>query len=204
MIAVKEDQGTKDFVLWQNSVGFFGCLQNVLDSIFEVWWQLRKFWWMDKNYSWLCPKKNCREPNALSMWNPGCSQQMISVKNLKFSSFDWLQKLATGATVHGRAQLLDTKNGFLLTDFFAKQTKFCIVLTRPKPVPVGSYVPQFRSWRHAWHVITWLLISLSWSIGISSRWIRGLTHSARCRFFRQVLAVNDLHKEQGKIESLWR
>ena len=101
------------------------------------------------------------------------------------------------------SRLILEMHGFLLTDFFAKQTKFCIVLTRPEPVPVSSYMPQFRSSRHARHVITWLLISLSWSIGISSRWIRGLTHSARL-FFRQVLAVNDLHQEQGKTESLWR
>ena len=52
------------------------------------------------------------------------AQQMISVKNLKFSSFDWLQKLATRATVHARAQSLDTRNGFPLTDFLQNKQNF--------------------------------------------------------------------------------
>ena len=202
MIAVKEDQGTKDFVVWQNSVGFLAASKMFLTASLKFGDSWENFGGCIKIIHGCALRKIVGSP-MLSACEIQGAQQMISVKNLKFSSFDQLRKLGTRATVHGRAQLLDTRNAFLLTDFLATQTKFCIVLTRPKPVPVGSYVPQFHSWRHTWHVITWLLISLSWSIGISSRWIRGLTHSARC-FFRQVLAVNDLHKEQGKIESLWR
>ena len=192
MIAVKEDQGTKDFVVWQNSVDFWAASKKMfLTASLEFGDSWENFGGWIKIIHGCALRKIVGSP-VLSACEIQGAKQMISVKNLKFSSFDRLQKLGTRATVHGWAQSLDIRNGFLLTDFFATQTTFCMVLTRPKPVPVGSYVPQFHSWRHAWHVITWLLISLSWSIGISSRWIRGLTHSVRW-FFRQVLAVNDLH-----------
>ena len=73
-------QGTKEFVAWQKIVG----LQiDLLDGIFELRWQLRKFWQVKK--------------------------------------------------------IVRSRSGSLLTDCFAKQTKFCLVQTRPKPLTLLSF-----------------------------------------------------------------
>ena len=122
-IAVTEDQGTKDFVAWQNSVGFLAASKMFLTASLKFGESWENFDRWIKIIHGCALRKIVRSP-MLSACEIQGIQQMISVKNLNFSSFDRLQKLPTRATAHASAQSLDTRNAWLPVDrFFCKTNK---------------------------------------------------------------------------------
>ena len=86
MIAVKEDQGKKHFVVWQNNAGFLAA-----SKMFQM--ASLKFGDSWENFGrWIkiihgCALRKIVGSPMLSTCEIQGAQQMISVKNLKFSSW---------------------------------------------------------------------------------------------------------------------
>ena len=86
MIAVMEDQGKKHFVVWQNNAGFLAAskmFQMASLKFGDSWENFGR--WIKIIHS--CALRKIVGSPMLSTCEIQGAQQMISVKNLKFSSW---------------------------------------------------------------------------------------------------------------------